>query len=423
MSKSIRVSTGPETFAIVTGDQGVVSVQNFGAADGQPIGPPVVLAQSHGFDSNGQSLSVDSDSVTATGLSTGGYEVVFNQAESDSSGFTKQFMVGFGADASGHVGLNLHLQVDDPDGFRVGGPTTSPQVYGLAGGRFAVAYETSDANFHLTSHVGLSDGSFGFYADATVASRPDTVSHNNGDVTLTWNSPDGPIREVLGEDGSVLMARGVSHTVTVDVAEGAVLNGFDPAHDQLVVVIGGDAVASGAHSTLTFNAGDHTLTWDGDSEGPLAASRVAVLPNADTLGVANLADSFRPEVLKVIAADGSSTIQWFDSENSQTWDTLIATETAAGAVKTYTSVLDDGARTVFTFDADNSQPYTRYVDQEDAAGRVLIHSVVLDDNESWVAKFTYVGGHVVSYEVDSFDADGHLVGQGFFNPDGSVLAH
>jgi hypothetical protein len=253
-----------------------------------------------------------------------------------------------------------------------------------------------------------------------VVGRPDSISEANGAVTLTWQEGGETVREVLSLDGTVLAARGVSHTFTVGVAGSAGLDSFDVAHDQLILTNADGSVAHGPASTLTFDVRTHALTWDQDSQGPAPASTAALL-NVDHLGVANFADSFRPAVFKLIAEDGSTTIQWYDSDNNQTWDTLRATRDAADRVTTYASTLDDGTSTVFNFDVTNTQPYNRYVDQNDAAGRVIVRSVLLDDGQSWVATFTRAGdnGAVVSYTVDSFDAGGRLVGHGLFHADGT----
>ena len=91
---------------------------------------------------------------------------------------------------------------------------------------------------------------------------------------------------------------------------------------------------------------------------------------------------------------------------------------------TYASTLDDGTRTIFTFDVGAAQPYQRFVDQDDAAGHVLQRTVLYDNDTSWTATFRLdPHGQVISYELDSFDAAGHQVGQAFFKPDGSPLAH
>jgi hypothetical protein len=447
MSKSFGVSTGPGATAIVTGDQGVISFQRYDA-NGLVAGGPTVIAESHGLDGKFFGVGVDVDSFAVVSLTTGGFEVVFDEASGDPQGFTRQLLVGVEVDAAGNLitspsvnadnGLtagNFHVALDSPIGKISGAMPADPQLYELAGGRYAVAYETFDSHNVATSHVAFGAAA-GLYSDTVVASRPDEVGGGLGDVTLIWfqtTTGSGgiptvpgfaadPLGEVLADDGSVLTPQGVFHTYTLSTTGFTAVSSFDPAHNQIAVQGPNGAYAFGPTTTLTFDVRDHSLTWEQDSEGPSAPVLLTTL-NTDTFGVANLQAAFRPEVLKVIAADGSSTIQWFDSDNSQPWETLIATETAGGAAKTYASMLDDGTKTAFTFDVDNSQPYTRYVDQDDAAGYILSRTVLVDTGNSWMATYTYAGGQVVSYEVDSFDSAGVLVAKNFFNPDGSILAH
>src|SRR6185503_10146792 len=143
-----------------------------------------------------------------------------------------------------------------------------------------------------------------------------------------------PTVEVLGTDGSVLSGPGVGRDVIFSISQpGLTVDGFDAAHDRLGVVTAGPAYAYGPTSTLTFDARDHSLTWDQDSQGPIAPVRIGTLNGTDTLTVANLEPIFRPEVLKVIAPDGASTVEWFDADGSQPWQTLQAAYTASGALR------------------------------------------------------------------------------------------
>jgi hypothetical protein len=436
------------TITLANGDRAVISGASAGADGsisyqlldpaGQAIGSSHVLAQGHGLGSTGffNAFGIDTQTFAATPLSTGGFEVVFNAGLGDPQGFVRNALVGVGVDANGVIAdqhlfdpsagfgpdnIFVDLNAPGPTKIPFGTPIT-PHVSELDGGRFAVTYETFDVNGGPVAHVGLGTVN-GLYADTEVASPPDDIVHTNGDIALIWNQSGSTLREVLAEDGTVLSARGVTHIFTASTGAVAVLNGFDPAHDQLDVVNADATQAGGPTSTLTFDARDRSLTWDQDSAGPIQAVRLGTL-DVEQIGVANLEDGFRPEVLKVIAADGSQKIEWFDSDHSQPWDTLFATLDPAGNVTTYASTLDDGTRTVFTFDIGNLQPYQRYVDQDDAAGHVLQRTVLYDDNTSWTATFKLDrAGQVVSYELDSFDAAGHQVGQSFFNADGTPLVH
>ncbi len=440
MPSSVTITLANGDRATLTGASagadGSISYQLFDPA-GQAIGTSHVLAQGHGLGSTGffNALGIDTVNFTAAPLSTGGFELVFNASLGDPQGFVRDALVGVGVDANGVIadqhlfdpsqGLgpdNIFLGLDQPGVTKIPvGTPVPPHLFELDGGRYAVTYETFDPVGNPTAHVALGNLT-GLYADVALPTAPETVTHANGDIVLTWHQTGALVREVLGEDGSVLAAPGATHVFNTPTNSGAALS-FDPAHDQVSLTNPDGSVAHGTTSTLTFDARDHTLTWDQDSEGPQPATVAAVL-NAGDFSVANLADDFRPEVLKVIAADGSQKIEWFDSDHSQPWDTLFATLDPAGNVTTYSSTLDDGTKTVFTFDVGNTQPYQRYVDQDDAAGHVLQRTVLYDDNTSWTATFKLdPHGQVVSYELDSFDAAGHQVGQNFFNPDGSPLVH
>ena len=440
MPSSVTITLADGDRAVISGagagTDGSISYQPLDPA-GQPIGTSHLLIQGHGLGSTGffHALGVDTQTFAAVALSNGGFELVFNANLGDPQGFVRDALVGVGVDANGVIadqhlfdpsnGLgpdNIVVDLNHWGPFKIAlGTPVPPHLFALDGGRFAVGYDTFDQAGNPTVHLSLGSLS-GLYADVTLPVAPETVTHANGDIVLTWHQNGTLMREVLGEDGTVLAAPGTTHLYTLPTSSGAALS-FDPAHDQVSLTNPDGSVAHGTTSTLTFDARDHTLTWDQDSEGPLPATVAAVLNTAD-FSVANLADDFRPEVLKVIAADGSQKIEWFDSDHSQPWDTLFATLDAAGQVTSYSSTLDDGSKTVFTFDVGNSQPYQRYVDQDDAAGHVLQRTVLYDDNTSWTATFKLdPHGQVISYELDSFDAAGRQVGQSFFNADGSPLGH
>jgi hypothetical protein len=418
------------------GANGTISYQLFDPA-GQAIGGAQVLAQGHGLNGSFfNAVRIDTQTFAATPLSTGGFEVVFNVNLGDPQGFVRDSLLGVGVDASGAV-VNPHL-VDPSSGLGVDnivigltqsgifkiplGTPVAPHIYELEGGRFAVTYETFDVNGAPVPHIALGTPN-GVYAATDLPSMPDTVTGLNGDIVLTTHQNGVDVRGVLGGDGRLLTTPGAGQVDAISTGGGTPIGSFDPAHDQISLRNADGSVAHGVASTLTFDIRSHILTWDQDSEGPLAAT-TAALVNTGDFSVVNLADDFRPEVLKVIAADGSQKIEWFDSDHSQNWDTLFATFDRAGNVTTYASTLDDGTRTVFTFDVGDTQPYQRYVDQDDAAGHVLQRTVLYDDNTSWTATFKLdFQGQVQSYELDSFDALGRQVGQSFFNADGSPLGH
>ena len=306
--------------------------------NGQAIGASHLLAQGHGLGSTGffNAFAPDTINFTATALSNGGFEVVFNASLGDPQGFVRDALVGVGVDANGGIADqhlfdpsqgfgpdNIFVGLDQPGPLKIpAGTPVAPHLFELDGGRFAVSYDTFDPVGNPTVHLGLGNLS-GLYADVTLPVAPESVTHANGDIVLAWHQNGALVREVLAEDGTVLAAPGATHVFSVATNSGAPL-GFDPAHDQLSLTNPDGSVAHGTTSTLTFDARDHTLTWDQDSEGPQAATIAAVI-NAGDFSVANLADDFRPEVLKVIAADGSQKIEWFDSDHSQPWDSLFAT--------------------------------------------------------------------------------------------------
>ncbi len=393
---------------------------------GQPTGAAKILDNS--VDPGHGGVAIDGDSVVAVALSGGGFEAFYLETADFGAGRQQQELRGEFVDPTGHVpntfpffpavALSLEPIAVGPSGNSF----AAPQLHALFGDRILVDY-TTDAGGPggAEEHLAFMNAATGVYATATIASRPDTITDASGDITLTWHESGQTLREVFAGDGTVLAARGVSHDFSAGTASASVIAGFDEAHDQLTVLNPDGSIAGGTHSTLTFNVASHTLTWDQDSEGPAAPTTVAVLPGVDNLTVANLAEAFRPEVLKVVAADGSSTISWFDSDRSQTWDSLAATLNAAGQTLTYAATMDDGTKTGFTFDADNSQLYQRIADQYDDAGEVVQRTVVYDDGEFWTATFTYESHHVDHYELDSFNAAGVLVSKGFFNADGSAF--
>jgi hypothetical protein len=406
-----------------------ISVQ-FTDAAGQPVGGPEVLAQGTptNFTTGALGNAIHIDNFSAAPLANGGFEFTYFDTISDTMGFSRVHMLGVEVTAQGAfvASSGFSHQVDFPELRASGFHPDAAQLQVLPGDRVAVVYEVS-TDGQIATHVTLT-GASGAYADLVVSSptdpvsgRPDAITHSNGDIALTWNRSGATFREVLGEDGTVLSPKGVTHVFTASTGGGfAVLNGFDAVHDQLDVVNADGTQAGGAASTLTFDMRDHSLSWDQDSEGPIQPVHIGTL-NANQFGIANLEDGFRPEVLKVIGADGSETIHWFDSDHSQAWDTLLAVKNAQGQVVTYGSTLDDGSGTTFHFDVDNSQPWQRYVDQTDAGGHVLQRTVLVDNGQSWTAIFSFANGQVVSYEVDSFDVNGQLIGKGFFHADGTPI--
>jgi hypothetical protein len=366
----------------------------------------------------------------AQAFTGGGFEVVYDVRTVDSEGVDRFVLKGVAVGADGSIVSNLGAQLDFPTLPISNAQPAPPSVATLPGDRFVVAFETFDANNAPTSHVDLATASGGVYADVAVSSRPDAITHDAGDITLTWNSSGVAEREVLGLNGVVLADRAVSKVFTLGVAGNTNLeeSDFNPAHDQIRLVNADGSPAGGVASTLTYDERSHSLTWDPDSQGPAPATQVAdfvdakgASPDGLPFNVAELADGFRPAVLKVILPGGSSDITWFDTTNSQPWDTLHAQEDAQGDVLTYSSTSDNGTQELFTFDVTNTQAYQRYVDEIDVGGHVTQRTVLYDDGTSWTAKFAFSGGQVTSYEVDNFNAAGVLVGKGFFHADGTPI--
>ncbi len=435
MSTTITLADGREaTIASGLSADGRTTISyQFLSAAGAPLSDPALLAESdvHAFTTSPIVRTVDGADFVAAPLSDGGFELVYHTFNNDNEGFTSGSLFGIEVDADGHVGAAVFL-AESSQLNRV--PSTGnphPEIAALAGDRFAVAFDSFDGDFGPTGHqVVLATAQGGTYANITLSSHPDAITHDVGDITLTWNAGGIAEREILGPNGQILADRAASQVFTLGVSQDADLEAadFNPAHDQIRLVNADGSPAGGAASTLTYDVRSHTLAWDPDSQGPAPATQVASFvdpkaasPDGQPFDVANLADGFRPAVLKVIAADGSQDITWFDTTNAQPWDTLHATEDPQGNVLTYGSASDNGTQQVFTFDVGNVQPWTRYVDELDVTGHVTERTVLYDDNTSWTAKYAYAGGQVVSYELDSFDAQGRQVGQSFFNADGTPL--
>ncbi len=402
-------------------------------AAGFPIGSPVTFAQDQPLNPSVSpvGLTVFASRFDAVALTDGGFEVAYAVRTEDTNGIERVSLRVVGFDAHGQSqGAGFSVDIDHPNLSASGIVPIPPGLAELPGDRFALAFESFDAQNQPTSHVDLASATGGVYADVVVSSRPDAITHAAGEVTLTWNTSGVAEREVLDLAGNVLASRGVSKILSIGVASNTDLEraGFNPLHDQIRLTNPDGSVAGGDHSTLTYDAGSHILTWDPDSEGPAPATQAAMLVDPKTAGsdglpfdVANLAEDFRPAVLKVIEASGAQDITWFDVDNNQPWDTLHATFDPQGRLLTYGSTLDDGAGQRFTFDADGSQPWTRYVDTLDVLGKVHERTVLYDDGTSWTAKFTFSGGQVVSYELDNFDTQGHQIGQSFFHADGTPI--
>lgn len=418
MSRVLNLGLAGGGSVRLSADGGQISFQFLDSA-GQPTGAAQVLDTARTFATGPVVDLFDADRLQATALATGGFAVAYYDFTGDIDGIERITLRLAEVGADGSITRPVFpLPLDQlAGGERISGAVPNPlQLFALDGQRFAVLTETFDANLAPTTHLIVTDSSHTIF-DAVLSKRPAAVVEAPGDVAITF--ADGT-REVLSLRGEVLAARGASHVLEAPLGFPADLAGFDPAHDQLRLFNPDGSVAGGAASTLTFDLRTHALSWDPDSEGPMASLHVGVL-QADRLGVANLADDFRPGVLKVIGADGGSTVTWFDTGHSQPWDSLVATEDAAGHVLTYGWTLDDGTGKLFTFDVAGVQPWQRVVDDLDTAGHVIQRSVLYDDGQSWTAIFHFAVGQVVSYELDSFDATGALVGKSFFNADGTPI--
>ncbi len=377
-----------------------------GALTYQPIQPDGEPFFFHQTLSTGGAIDA-----AAVALDTSGFEAVWIQQSTDpSSGALVTRLMGDAITEDGQVRPNINLPLGD---------LTAPQLQALDVGHYVVTYDVDKGQgMAAETHVRLGDFS-GFYTDLTVQSRPDHITETSGTIQLDWKTGQ---REVLGIDGKVLSTFGVSHTYNLTVGGSATIQNFNADHDQIRLNNLSGGIAGGAHSTLTFDERTHALTWDQDSpEGPSPPVSAGVVLTGQ-FGVANLAADFRPAVLKVIADDGSSTITWFDTDHSQTWNTLFATENPAGQVLTYGSMSDGGIKEVFTFDVDNSQPWQRYVDDFDLQGHVVNRAVLYDDGSSWNARYVFQGDDVAFYELTNFDAHGNQVGHGFYDSNGHLLS-
>jgi hypothetical protein len=233
---------------------------------------------------------------------------------------------------------------------------------------------------------------------------------------------------------------------------------FNVAEDYIVVLDAGGRVPADPRSILTLDARTHLLTWDADGDGGLAPVPMAVIDNVTRFGAGNLAAGFQPTLLRFIDAsgahsdvrlayndpsflqtaadydasgllltytvdfrDGSSWTKWFDSAQTQSWDTLVAEYDSADRLTAYGAFFDDGSRTLRFFDVANTQPWQRYVDEYDTQGRLLDRGVVLDDGTSWEATYDVANTQPWDYRVQSWNAAGQPTGTTFYNNDGSVF--
>ena len=406
--------------AEIIGDFGALTFQFFDRL-GQPIGSPVAIDRNHDFTLSPVSDTLDLDHFVGVPLSGGGFEVAYYDLRSDTQGFEHFELRAASVGAGGQVLRNVGIDIDTVGfGQKVGlAPSTPLQLFALTGDRFALVSETFDSSLQplkVLSHVYIG-GPDGLISDTVVASRPIAVTEAPGDISFTF--ADGT-HQVFSLTGVALSGLGQSQVFTASVSHPTDFGGFDFRHDQMFLTNPDGSAANGPATTLTFDARTHVLSWDPDSEGPAPSQTLGIL-DAPDIGVANLADGFRPAVLKVIAGDGSHTIEWFDNTASHEWDTLVAHDDAAGNLLSYGWTLDSGVGKLFTFDVANVQPWQRVVDDLDTGGHVTQRSVLYDDGQSWTATFQLENGVVVRYEVDSFDAAGVLVGKGFFYPDGTPV--
>lgn len=422
MSTDTIVTLADGREARIVGDDAhdTITVQLLSSA-GAPLGQPITVAQPHDIGGGFAHVRIDTSSVAVTALTDGGFEVVYHASTSDAEGFSAGDLEGVRVSADGHVGSAVHLAAVESSARGAGGFGGNPQLTELAGGRFAVSYDSQDFDtFERAHHLALADANGVVYKDLVVDPGA-TVTASSGDITVTSTVNGVTFREILGLDGSVLTPRFEVHEFTQTIGDFSGQLVQFTAHDQLTLVNPGGAVAGGPNSELVFSetsTGTGMLVWVPDTNHPENSFTIGQLP-VGSFGIQNLADGFRPAVLKVISPQGQTSYTWFDANGSQTWDTQYATYDIHGQLTTYGATLDDGTSHQFTFDVDNVQPWTRYVDTFDAGGHLQERSVLYDDNTSWTAKFAYAGGQIVSYELDNFDTQGHQVATSFFHADGT----
>jgi len=295
----------------------------------------------------------------------------------------------------------------------------------------------------------------------TSTAGPDDLYGLAGDDTLQGGlgsdrlfGGDGADRFVLALDGSV--------DQIVD---------FDPARDTLSLVDANGAVVASGSGILTFWRANGVLTWDSDGDqGPGAPVTVGVLTGVGNLSAANFAPGFEPALVRYVNpvdlgravpsyshsdvtygfgkqpflqasadyglgtatsaplltyvvdwANGRQSAKWFDYDNSQTWDSLVADFDAQHRLEIYATFNDDGSHVLHTFDVASSQVWSRIVDEYDAAGRLEYRAVVYDDGSRYEATFDVANTQPWGYVVDGYDAVGRLTSHTFYNDNGTVF--
>ena|GEM_PF-4483422 len=295
----------------------------------------------------------------------------------------------------------------------------------------------------------------------TSTAGPDDLYGLAGDDTLQGGpgsdrlfGGDGADRFVLALDGSV--------DQIVD---------FDPARDTLSLVDANGAVVASGSGILTFWRANGVLTWDADGDqGPGAPVTVGVLTGVGNLSAGNFAPGFEPALVRYVNpvdlgravpsyshsdvtygfgkqpflqasadyglgtatsaplltyvvdwANGRQSAKWFDYDNSQTWDSLVADFDAQHRLEIYATFNDDGSHVLHTFDVASSQVWSRIVDEYDAAGRLEYRAVVYDDGSRYEATFDVANTQPWGYVVDGYDAVGRLTSHTFYNDNGTVF--
>lgn len=290
---------------------------------------------------------------------------------------------------------------------------------------------------------------------------PDDLYGLAGDDTLQGGLGSDRLFGGEGKDRFVL---------TLDGSVDQVVD-FSPGQDTLALVKADGTSATSSTGILTFWRPNGVVTWDADGDqGPGAPVTVGVLSGVPTLTAASFAPGFEPALVRIVNAvdlgrqvpayshsditygfgkqpfiqasadygpgtvtgaplltyvvdwaDGRQSAKWFDSNGSQTWDTLVADFDSQHRLKIYATFNDDGSHVLRTFDTAGDQPWSRIVDEYDAAGRLGYRAVVYDDGARYEATFDVANTQPWGYVVDSYDAVGRQTGHVFYKDDGSLF--
>lgn len=317
-------------------------------------------------------------------------------------------------------------------------------------------------------------------ADPPVSSAAVTVTSGaaGGDALVGTTGPDD-LYGLAGNDtlqgglGSDRLFGGEGADRFVLALDGSVdqVVDFDPARDTLSLVDANGAVVASGSGILTFWRANGVLTWDADGDqGPADPVTVGVLTGIGNLSAANFAPGFEPALVRYVNpvdlgrvvpsyshsdvtygygkqpfiqasadyglgtatsaplltyvvdwANGRQSAKWFDYDNSQTWDSLVADFDAQHRLEIYATFNDDGSHVLHTFDVDSDEVWSRIVDQYDAAGRLGYRAVVYDDGSRYEATFDIANTQPWGYVVDGYDAVGRLTSHTFYKDDGTIF--